>query len=137
MLNRLVTLGLLSSFQAITLTQVITDSLTARTARIEDLVFGSMSTDGSMSTRNADIAYHLKIKDEDLEAELQEGDVVGFFTDDHDEGTYVKLLHANDIENAIHAGVVSRSHYIAANKIEGIIHIRSSNNLALALMLFY
>jgi hypothetical protein len=97
--------------QAITSTQVITDSLVARTAHIEDLVFGS-----AMSTPGADIAYHLKIKDEDIEKELEEGDVVGFFTDE-DEGTYVKLLQSNDVDDAVHAGVVSRSYYIAGNRM--------------------
>ena len=97
---------------AITSMQVITDSLVARTALIDDLVFGS-----AMSTPNADIAYHLKIKDEEIGAELEEGDVVGFFTDDDDGGTYVKLLKGGDVENAVHAGVISRSFYISANRM--------------------
>ena len=90
---------------------VITDSLIARTARIGDLVFGS-----AMSTPHADIAYHLKIKDDEIGKELEEGDIVGFFTDD-DDGTYVKLLKSEDVDNAVHAGVVSRSYYIAGNRM--------------------
>ena len=90
---------------------VITDSLIARTARIGDLVFGS-----AMSTPHADIAYHLKIKDDEIEKELEEGDIVGFFTDD-DDGTYVKLLKSEDVDKAVHAGVVSRSYYIAGNRV--------------------
>ena len=89
---------------------MITDSLTARTAIIDDLVFGSAAS------VNADIAYHLKIKDDELGAELQEGDVVGFFTDEDDGGTYVKLLRSQDCDKAVHAGVVSRSYYLSANK---------------------
>ncbi|XP_028411316.1 uncharacterized protein LOC114533890 [Dendronephthya gigantea] len=89
---------------------VITNSLTARTAKIDDLVFGSAASS------NADIAYHLKLKDDELGAELQEGDVVGFFTDDDCGETYVKLLSSKDCDTAVHAGVVSRSYYLSANK---------------------
>ena len=98
------------------LTTLVTDSLIARTAIIDDLVLGNLSTCGTMSTSNADIAYHLKIKDEEVGMELEEGDVVGFFTDKDDGGTYIKLLRSSDAESAVHAGVVSRSAYINANK---------------------
>ena len=98
---------------------VVTDSLIARTARIDDLVFCSMSNCSQMqlSTPNADIAYHLKFKDDEIGRELQEGDVVGFFTDEEDGGTYVKLLQSGDAHKAIHAGVISRSWYLAANRM--------------------
>ena len=69
-----------------------------------------------LSTPNADIAYHLKFKDDEIGRELQEGDVVGFFTDE-DGGTYVKLLQSGDAHKAIHAGVISRSWYLAANRM--------------------
>ena len=100
-------------------TSVITESLFARTACIEDLVFCSMSNcnQPSLSTPNADIAYHLKFKDDEIGKELQEGDVVGFFTDEKDGSTYVKLLHSEDAHKAVHAGVVSRSWYLAANRM--------------------
>ena len=86
----------------------------ARTATIDDLVVRN-----TIQSPNADIAYHLRIEDEEICAELEEGDIVGFFTDKEDGGTYIKRLVSSDMDDAVHAGVVSRSYYLAANKQEG------------------
>ena len=88
------------------------DSLNAKTAIIEDLVANNVR----IEAKRADIAYHLRIEDPEICAELEEGDIVGFYTNENDGGTYIKPLRSEDIESAVHAGVVSRSHYLAANK---------------------
>lgn len=86
------------------------DNLKAQTAVIGSLVVESIGTP------NADIAYHLKVEDPEKCAGLEEGDVVGFYTDPNDGTTFIKPLEGGDIKNAVHAGVISRSHYIAGHK---------------------
>lgn len=89
---------------------LIVDNLKAQTAVIGSLVVESIGTP------NADIAYHLKVEDPEKCAGLEEGDVVGFYTDPNDGTTFIKPLEGGDIKNAVHAGVISRSHYIAGHK---------------------
>ena len=81
----------------------ILNKLEAKTALIDDLVVRN-----NLQTPHADIAYHLRIEDNEIASELQEGDIVGFFTDKNDGGTFIKRLVNDDVEEAVHAGVVSR-----------------------------
>ena len=61
----------------------------------------------------ADIGYRFKLKDPDLCEEFDEGDVVGFFKDDHGTAS-IKLLDSKNGKEAIMAGVISRSAYLEA-----------------------
>lgn len=93
-------------------TDLIVDTLKARTANIKDLVAENLR----IETNNADIAYHLRIEDPQKCARLEEGDIVGFYTDPNDGSTFIEPLKGGGIGNAVHAGVISRSHYIAGHK---------------------
>lgn len=91
------------------------ETLEAKTAFIKDLV----AHDVHFETAKADIAYHLKIKDPDICEELEEGDIVGFYGDEESGETYIQPLRSGNIYNAVHAGVVSRSHWMEGNKSHG------------------
>lgn len=104
---------MISILSAIRHKKILVDVLEAKTAYIEDLI---ISEDTHIQTSKADIAYHLKIKDQELCAELEEGDIVGFYRDDESGETYIQQLRSNNIHTALHAGVISRSHWMEGNK---------------------
>lgn len=69
-----------------------------------------------METTKADLAYYMKLKEADKYDDLEEGDIVGFYEDEESGETYIQRLRSNNIHNALHAGVVSRSHWLAGHK---------------------
>jgi hypothetical protein len=73
-------------------------------------------------TVRGDIAYSWKLLDVDAAERYQEGDVVGIFADKNkpDDKTYLDLLTPNNYREAILAGVITRSYYIAANSPDGM-----------------
>ncbi|XP_028414401.1 uncharacterized protein LOC114537548 isoform X2 [Dendronephthya gigantea] len=98
--------------------QILVDVLDAKTANVEKLVAKNVHFGGRLNveTEQADLAYHLTLKDPDqFVDDLDEGDIVGFFNDESGE-TYIEPLRHGNIHNAIHAGVVSRSHWLAGHK---------------------
>ena len=85
---------------------------------MEKLVAKDVSIEGSFKfdTTRADLAYHLTLKDPEQYHDLEEGDIVGFYKDEESGETYIKRLRSDNIHNALHAGVVSRSHWLAGHK---------------------
>ena len=66
--------------------------------------------------RTSDIAYHFRLHNPNNQENVVEGDVVGFF--EHSEGgeTYIKRLTPENKDKIVHAGVISRSAYLEANR---------------------
>lgn len=98
--------------------QILVDILDAKTANVGKLVAKNVRFGGkfNVETEQADLAYHLILKDPDqFVNDLDEGDIVGLFNDESGE-TYIQPLRDDNIRNAIHAGVVSRSHWLAGHK---------------------
>ena len=99
--------------------QILVDMLDARTAKVDHLVAKGLSVTGGhfrVETSNADLAYHMLLKEPEKYGDLQEGDIVGFYEDEESGETYIQRLRSNNIQNALHAGVVSRSHWLAGHK---------------------
>ena len=90
--------------------------LEANRAQIKDLRIQRLTT-----TRG-DIAYSWQLQDGDSAGRYEEGDVVGIFPDKirPSDQTYLDLLTPDNYKEAILAGVITRSYYIAANSQEGI-----------------
>jgi hypothetical protein len=84
------------------------DHLEAQRANIEHLTFGYM-----LQTNRGDIAYHIRLTDQAQDQELTEGIVVGFFP--LDGKTKIEPLCSENINDAVMAGVISRSAYIEAD----------------------
>lgn len=93
------------------------DLLDAKTANVDQLAAKDLHVNGNFNvqTAKADLAYHLTLKDPDNYNDLEEGDIVGFYKDESGE-TYIQRLRSNNAHNAIHAGVISRSHWLAGHK---------------------
>ena len=99
--------------------QILVDMLDAKTAKVDNLVAKGLTVNGGMfrvETSNADLAYHMLLKEPEKYGDLQEGDIVGFYEDVDTGETYIQRLRSNNIHNALHAGVVSRSHWLAGHK---------------------
>lgn len=79
----------------------------AQRANIEHLTFGYM-----LQTKRGDIAYHIRLTDQAQDLQLTEGVVVGFFPSDGK--TKIEPLCSKNIDDAVMAGVISRSAYIEA-----------------------
>jgi hypothetical protein len=93
--------------------------LDAKTAKVENLVAKGLTVNSGLfhvETSNADLAYHMLLKEPERYDDLEEGDIVGFYKDEESGETYIQRLRSNNIHNALHAGVVSRSHWLAGNK---------------------
>jgi hypothetical protein len=91
--------------------------LEATRAHIRDLKIQKLTT------VRGDIAYSWELMDADTAGRYEEGDVVGIFPNKikpNDKKTYLDLLTPNNYKEAIIAGVITRSYYIAANSQEGI-----------------
>lgn len=100
--------------------KILVDMLDAKTAHITNLVLAAEGPKRArIQTSNADIAYHLRIKDPKLYGELEEGDIVGFYVDEESGESYIQRLRSDNIHNAVHAGVVSRSYWLEGNKPHG------------------
>ena len=88
--------------------KVVADYVSARSANIGGTVFGRV-----IQTANGDVGYHVIIKDPDSQPKFDEGEVIGFTTDDTGQTVLFKLT----LENAHEAylkGVVTRSQWIEA-----------------------
>ena len=69
-----------------------------------------------MVTRNADIAYHVKLTESARRRpDLEEGDVIAFLTNDETGQTEIEKLSYENSPRALMAGVISRSAYLYAN----------------------
>ena len=93
--------------------------LVAKTAKVENLVAKGFVVNGGkfrVETSNADLAYHMLLKEPERYDDLEEGDIVGFYENEESGETYIQRLRSNNIHNALHAGVVSRSHWLAGHK---------------------
>ena len=90
--------------------------LEATRAHIKDLKIQKLTT------VRGDIAYSWKLLDSDSAGRYEEGDVIGIFPNKvrPNDKTYLDLLTPNNYKDAILAGVISRSYYIAANSPEGM-----------------
>ena len=88
------------------------DTLNARTAVIDKLVAHNLLVE----TQRADLAYHLSLKEPDKYGDMEEGDIVGFYKDAKSGETYIEPLRGDNIHDALHAGVVSRSYWLAGHK---------------------
>lgn len=89
--------------------------LEATRAHIRDLKIQKLTT------VRGDIAYSWELMDADTAGRYEEGDVVGIFPNKikpNDKKTYLDLLTPNNYKEAIIAGVITRSYYIAANSQE-------------------
>ena len=75
-----------------------------------------------MVTVRGDIAYSWKLLNADTAARYEEGDVVGLFPNKSkpNDRSYLDLLTPNNYKEAILAGVITRSYYIAANSQDGM-----------------
>ena len=99
---------------------ILVDILDAKTARIDKLVAknANINVDSGgtfhVETTQADFAYYLALKDK--YEDLEEGDIMGFYKDEESGETYIQRLRSNNVHNALHAGVVSRSHWLAGHK---------------------
>ena len=87
---------------------MVTDHLQARSAIIDNL-----RVTKPVLTQRGDIAYHFKLKKHQTDAELEEGDVIGFFENADGKTHIEKLTHFN-ANRARMAGVISRSAYLEA-----------------------
>lgn len=100
--------------------QILVEQLDAKTAKVEKLVVKDFAVNAGgkfhVETSNADLAYYMKLKEADQYDDLQEGDIVGFYEDEESGETYIQQLRSNNIHNALHAGVISRSHWLAGHK---------------------
>ena len=73
----------------------------------------------SINTTRADLAYHdyhLTLKKHEKYGDLQDGDIFGFYKDEESGEIYIQRLRSNNIHHALHAGAVSRSHWLAGHK---------------------
>ena len=99
---------------------ILVDQLDAKTAKVDKLVAKDFEVNGGgrfhVETTNADLAYYMKLKEADKYDDLEEGDIVGFYEDEESGETYIQRLRSNNIHNALHAGVISRSHWLAGHK---------------------
>ncbi|XP_028391312.1 uncharacterized protein LOC114516131 [Dendronephthya gigantea] len=88
--------------------------LEATRAQIKDLRIQKLTTN------RGDIAYSWQLQDDDSAARYEEGDVVGIFPSKirSNDQTYLDLLTPENYKEAILAGVITRSYYIAANSKE-------------------
>ena len=118
--HSLLTLKCLLYVAVISHKQILVDLLDAKTANIDNLVAKNFSVNAAGSfhveTTKADLAYHLTLKEPDKYHDLEEGDIVGFYKDEESGETYIQRLRSNNIHTALHAGVVSRSHWLAGHK---------------------
>ena len=100
--------------------QNLVNQLDAKTAKVGKLVTKDFeaNTGGRfhVETTNADLAYYMKLKDADKYDDFEEGDILGFYEDKESGETYIQSLRSNNIHNALHAGVVSCSHWLAGHK---------------------
>ena len=100
--------------------QILVEQLDAKTAKVEKLVVKDFAVNAGgkfhVETSNADLAYYMKLKEADQYDDLEEGDIVGFYEDEESGETYIQRLRSNNIHNALHAGVISRSHWLAGHK---------------------
>ncbi|CAB3991426.1 Hypothetical predicted protein [Paramuricea clavata] len=98
--------------------KILVDLLDAKTAMVDKVVVKDLEVQGtcSINTTRADLAYHLTLKEPEKYGDLEEGDIVGFYKDDESGETYIQRLRSNNIDHALHAGVVSRSHWLAGHK---------------------
>ncbi|XP_067056496.1 uncharacterized protein [Acropora muricata] len=91
--------------------EVLTDYLEAQRARIENLTVVNL-----MQTRRGDIAYHLNLTEATRRRpDLEEGDVIAFLANSKTGKTEIEKLSHENAQNAVMAGVVSRSAYLNAN----------------------
>jgi hypothetical protein len=90
--------------------------LEATRAHIKDLKIQRLTT------VRGDIAYSWKLLDAATAGRYEEGDVVGIFPNKirPNDKTYLDLLTPSNYKEAILAGVITRSYYIAANSQEGM-----------------
>ncbi len=118
--HSLLTLECLLYVAVISHKQILVDLLDAKTANVEKLVAKNFSVNAKGSfhveTTKADLAYHLTLKEPDKYCDLEEGDIVGFYKDEESGETYIQRLRSNNVHTALHAGVVSRSHWLAGHK---------------------
>ena len=100
--------------------QILVEQLDAKTAKVEKLAVKDFAVNAGgkfhVETSNADLAYYMKLKEADQYDDLEEGDIVGFYEDEESGETYIQRLRSNNIHNALHAGVISRSHWLAGHK---------------------
>ncbi|CAB3990428.1 Hypothetical predicted protein [Paramuricea clavata] len=98
--------------------KILVDMLDAKTAEVDKVVVKNLQVNGilNVNTTGADLAYHLTLKEPEKYGDLQEGDIVGFYKDEESGETYIQRLRSNNIHNALHTGVVSRSHWLAGHK---------------------
>ena len=98
--------------------KILVDLLDAKTATVDKVVVKDLEVQGtcSINTTRADLAYHLTLKEPEKYGDLQEGDIVGFYKDEESGETYIQRLRSNNIHHALHAGVVSRSHWLAGHR---------------------
>lgn len=83
----------------------------AQRARIENLTVVNV-----MQTRRGDIAYHLNLTEATRRRpDLEEGDVIAFLANSKTGKTEIEKLSHENAQNAVMAGVVSRSAYLNAN----------------------
>lgn len=93
--------------------KIVTDHLEAQRALIKDLTVFDMKT---MVTRNADIAYHVKLTESARRRpDLEEGDVIAFLTNAETGQTEIEKLSYENSPRALMAGVISRSAYLYAH----------------------
>ncbi|XP_028410770.1 uncharacterized protein LOC114533451 [Dendronephthya gigantea] len=97
--------------------QILVDTLDAKTANVDKVVAKDVRVNGNFNveTGRADLAYHLTLRDPDNYDDLKEGDIVGFYKSESGE-TYIQRLRSDNVHNALHAGVISRSHWLAGHK---------------------
>lgn len=91
------------------LDQLVVKHLKAQQASIDKLSFGCM-----MQTSKGDIAYHLRLTNPDTYKTHEEGVVVGFFPD-HEGMATIEPLTSENAQQAVMAGVISRSAYLEAH----------------------
>jgi hypothetical protein len=100
--------------------QILVELLDAKTANVDKLVAKDLQINAGgtfhVETTKADLAYHLTLKEPAEYHDLEEGDIVGFYKDEESGETYIQRLRSNNVHNALHAGVVSRSHWLAGHK---------------------
>ena len=90
---------------------MLADYLEAQRAQIQHLAVLN-----TMTTPNADIAYHLKLTEKSRRRpSLEEGDVIGFLTNPSTGETEIEKLSEDNLKQAVMAGVISRSAYLYGN----------------------